>query len=96
MWLARLFIREWVAGLTSNPEYPAILCPGYSVLGEGVNHPIHGELTTVLTSDPAYPAILYSVLQGVISYVFHEGTGCCEPEYLMRLCPKLFGPAGGD
>ena len=42
MWLARQFIREPVAGLIHNPECPAIFCPGYSVLGEGVKYPIHG------------------------------------------------------
>ena len=40
MWLARLFIKEPVAAVTSDPEYPAILCPGYSVLEEVVNYPI--------------------------------------------------------
>ena len=42
MWLARLFRREPVAALTSDSEYPTILCLGYSVLGEVVNYPIHG------------------------------------------------------
>ena len=42
MWLARLFIRKLVAALTSDPKYPAILCPGYSVLGEVVNYPTDG------------------------------------------------------
>ena len=39
-----------------------------------------GELTTVLTSDQAYLAILYAVLLGMITYLIHEGTGCCDPE----------------
>ena len=54
-----------------------------------------GGLAASLTSDPAYPAILYPVLLGVISYLIHEGTGCCDPEYPVILCPGLLGPAGG-
>ena len=42
MWLGSLFKTEPVAALTSDPEYPAILCPGYSALGEVVNYPIDG------------------------------------------------------
>ena len=45
------------------------------------------ELAAALSSDPAYPAILYPVLLEVISELIHEGTGCCDPEYLAILCP---------
>ena len=55
MWLARLFIREPVAALTSDPEYPAILCPSYSVLGEVVNYAIDGGTGCFTHKCPCVP-----------------------------------------
>ena len=40
--VATLFMREPAAAPTSDPEYLALLCPGYWMLGEVVNHSIHG------------------------------------------------------